>query len=101
VNGNEMDRANGQLGQQPQKTSKLWLWILIGIIGGIVLVVIGVIVYIFWGVKFNPNTYPYIPAPKNTVRSRSFPELAANIALDANETAVDYSVYRQTSGGLQ
>ena len=95
MNGNELDRASGQLGQQPQKTSKLWLWILIGIIVGIALVVISVIVYLFWNIRDQSSTYPYIFAPQNTIRSHSAGELMANLVMDINETADKYGAYRR------
>jgi flagellar basal body-associated protein FliL len=95
VNGNDLDRASGQLGQQPQKTSKMWLWILIGIVVGIVLVVIGVIFYLFWNNLNQSSTYPYIFAPQNTIRSHSAGELMANLVMDVNETADKYGAYRR------
>lgn len=95
MNGNDLDRASGQLGQPPQKKSRLWLWILIGIIAGIALVVIGVIVYLFWNIQNQSSTYPYIFAPHNTIRSHSAGELMANMVLDINETADKYGAYRR------
>lgn len=95
MNDKELDSANGQLGQPPQKKSRLWLWILIGIVVGIALVVISVIVYLFWNNLDQSSTYPYIVAPQNTIRSHSAGELMANLVLDVNETADKYGAYRR------
>lgn len=95
MNGNDLDRANGQLGQPPQKKGRLWLWILIGIVVGIALVVISVIVYLLWNNQNQSSTYPYIFAPQNTIRSHSAGELMANMVLDINETADKYGAYRR------
>ena len=100
MNGNELDRANGQLGQPPKKKKWLWLRILIGIILGILLALLVFIIYRWWDLKYNSSIYPYIPVPKNTVRSHSARELLANLVLDINETQTEYAVYRRPNGGL-
>jgi len=81
---------------QPDPKSKKVLWIIIGIIVSAV-VVIGAL--IFWYVRNNGSfsTYPYIPIPKNSLRSSSFSELFSNLLMDTNETAVEYSVFSRSN----
>lgn len=101
MNGKELDSANGRLGQQPQKKSRVWLWIILGIILGIALLVLGFIIYYWWDINYGPKSrYPYMIVPKNTVRSHSGGELLANLVLDMNDTANEYAVYKRPNGGL-
>jgi flagellar basal body-associated protein FliL len=88
---NKLDYANERLQQNNQANSKKKFWIIFGIIIGIIIIVI---IILFWLIRnlFNSSTYPYIPTPKNTIRSTSIQELLMNILLDANDDAVKYSV---------
>jgi flagellar basal body-associated protein FliL len=91
MNEQRLTRANETLQIQNKPKSKKLIWILIGIITGVIII----IAIIFWWFRISPygsNTYPYIPVPKHTARSTSLPELLGNLVLDANETSVDYSV---------
>ena len=103
MDNQKLIEANRALDQKSGFWSKNKLWMVIGIVTGVGLVVAVVLYYYLsstsgsnspfgWPGTENGETYPYIPAPKNTVRSTSFPELLMNVMQDANESAVDYSV---------
>lgn len=105
-----LDEANSGLGQGKSSKIKVWFWVMIGIIAGIALIVISVAVYLLFfsssggggsggGGGGLGSDYPYILKPRNTIGARSLPELLGAIALDANESAADYNVYKQTFGG--
>jgi len=86
-----MDKADAQLGQ-PKKKS-IMFWVILGMIVGAVVLIIGAIGLFFLFVVYERATYPYIPAPNNTLRSRTLPELFSNAMWDLSEEAVKYSVY--------
>lgn len=83
---------NLQMKKSSTSKSKRIIWLIIGIIVGIILVFLFLVFWVFKNHYNNPFTYPYIPVPKNTIRSTSFPELLGNVILDTNDTAVEYSV---------
>jgi hypothetical protein len=96
MNINKLDMANSKLQQQTEPIKRRYLWIIVGIIAGIIFIVV---VLLFWWLRGaltgsgpGGSTYPYIPVPKNIVRSTSIPELLGNFILDTNDTAIDYSV---------
>jgi flagellar basal body-associated protein FliL len=88
----KMDAANAQLAQQPKKKSILF-WVVIGIIIGVVVLIVGAFMLFFLFFAYERATYPYIPAPNHTLRSRSASELVSNAIWDMSEEAVKYSVY--------
>jgi hypothetical protein len=86
----QLNSAYERLELKATKRPKRLLWLVIGIIIGIIVVVMFILL---WAWRTDPiNSYPYIPVPKNTVRSTSVPELIGNVILDTNDTAVEYSV---------
>jgi len=91
VDANKISMAYNALQIQPKQKSNKKMCILIGIIVSIIVIVIFVFL---WWIRGNGSfsTYPYIPTPKNTIRSSSFSELLSNILLDTNESSPDYSV---------
>ena len=96
LNVRELERANSELQQQTKPPSRRFLWIIAGIVAGVIFIVV---VLLFWWLRQSitgsgpgGSTYPYIPVPKNIVRSTSIPELLGNFILDTNDTGIDYSV---------
>jgi len=87
----KLNDANMTLHQASGDRSNRILWIIIAIVVGVVFIV-AVVAFWWWKRSTGNGTYPYIPAPRNTIRSISLPDLLSNIILDVNETAVDYSV---------
>lgn len=87
----KISMAYNALQLQPKQKSKKKLWIVIGIVVSIIVIVIFVFL---WWIRDNGSfsTYPYIPTPKNTIRSNTYSELLSNILLDTNESSPDYSV---------
>jgi hypothetical protein len=104
-----LNEANSGLGQGKSSKIKVWFWVMISIIAGITLIVISVAVYLLFfsssgggsggGGGGLGSDYPYILKPRNTIGAGSLPELLGAIALDANESAADYNVYKQPFGG--
>ena len=88
----ELGYANTRLKQRDHRRSKPLFWIIIGIIFGIIIIVVIVLLWLMKSSVDNSSTYPYIPAPQNTIRSTSLNDLIANILLDTNESGVKYSV---------
>jgi flagellar basal body-associated protein FliL len=77
------------LQQKDAPRSRKYLWIIIGIIIGVVAILIMILLY---AAGKDASTYPYIPTPKHSARSTSFHDLISNILMDAGDTAVEYSV---------
>jgi len=73
---------------------KWLLWLIIGIVVTVVAIVITIVVVLIYNDRI--STYPYIPAPRNAMRSTSLSDLIQNLAMDANDTAVEYSVISRT-----
>ena len=81
------------LDQKGGDRSNRMLWIIIAIVVGVVFIVVAIAMWRWKGSYGNGGeTYPYIPTPRNTIRSISFPDLISNLILDINDTGVDYSV---------
>ena len=88
-----LDDAYNTLQVEEGRKSKRLFWLMLGVIFSIIFIVI---ILILWVVKNSidgSDSYPYIPAPRNTLSSTSAPELLMNIINDGNETAVKYSVF--------
>ena len=88
-------QANDALGQETPGPARKWLWILLAIVIGMV-VVIPVVLYILLDRGPGGSGYLYIPSPRNTLMTTSLSELPYNILMDANDTAVKYSVVSRT-----
>jgi hypothetical protein len=85
-----LNNANDTLEQSKMKPSKELIKLIIAAV--IVLSVITItLVYLILTVN-RQDTYPYIPNPKNTLRSTSKPELVMNLLHDLTDTATLYSV---------
>ena len=81
--------------QQSEPRRPKWLfWLLVGIVVAVIIIVITIIAILIHDGRI--STYPYIPTPKNTIRSTSTSALISNLLLDANDTAVEYSVISRT-----
>ena len=85
-----LQAANMALQQSEASRPKWLLWLIIGIVVSVIVIVITIVVIFIYNGKI--STYPYIPTPKNTIRSISGADLISNLLLDANDTAVEYSV---------
>ena len=111
MNRQRLHEANETLHQGDRTKSNRILWVIIGAVAGLGFI-LAVIAYYWFTTSSTgsespftnpgspmggspsggPDTYPYIPVPRNIVRSISLPELVANFMMDVNESAVDYSV---------
>jgi flagellar basal body-associated protein FliL len=87
----ELKSANNELQLNNNLGPKKSIWLIIGIIVTIVVIFILIIIW-FIRNSINDSTYPYIPPPKNTIKSTSIQELLMNILLDVNDVAPLYSV---------
>jgi hypothetical protein len=81
--------ANETLNQPNQTKPKKLCWLIISIVIASIVIIISILLYLAIH-KF--DTYPYIPVPRNTIRSTSIPEVISNMLLDFNETSPDYGV---------
>lgn len=88
--------ANETLDQKKPRGVKFILKIILIIILSVVVLFISLVgLYLLAGIIYNTYFYPYIAPPRNTVNSRSIPELVCNLITDTNDTATFYSVYKQ------
>ena len=89
---NELENAQEILMQNEKRRSKKLLWLIIGIILGIIITV-GSLLFLLIRLSSNgSDNYPYIPTPKHTIRSISGPDLITNLIMDTNEVAPLYSL---------
>jgi len=84
-----MEYANEMLQQGKMTRSRRLLWIIIGIVVGVILVIVA---YIALASLNRSSTYPYIRVPENTIRSSSLTETVTNVFIDVSDTATLYSV---------
>ena len=106
----EMDKASQELGTRKRSMTKTLVWIIVGIVAGVLVLLVGAVL-VFFLFFFNGSgsipagggdTYPYIFLPRNTIASRSLPELMLNVMMDLNETGgdgADYNVIRRSDIG--
>lgn len=90
----KLDEANNGLEQEAVARKKMMLRLTIGLIISILMMLLGLIFILVWyNSRPEPvSTYPYIPAPKNILRSRNRYELVQNMFLDLNDIGTLYSV---------
>ena len=84
----ELTKANETL-QQPDQQSKNLLWVFLGVAVGIVFIVLVIVILWYRGAitgegPGGSGSYPYIPAPKHTMRSTSIHELLSNLLLECS-----------------
>jgi 4-amino-4-deoxy-L-arabinose transferase-like glycosyltransferase len=92
IDPNRLDQAQTALQLENERKTDRNLKLLIGIIVGVVIIVVIILIWAWRNSSGGSSNYPYIPSPKNTIRSTSFSELMTNIIMDINETGVKYSV---------
>lgn len=89
---NRLKNAQNILMENEKRRSKKQLWLIIGIIVGIIIIVGSLLLWLIQSSSNGSNNYPYIPIPKHTIRTVSGPELLSNLILDVNDTAIKYSL---------
>lgn len=88
MNEENLNMANQALTQKGDKKIKRTILIILAIIIALIFIIL---MFILKN-RYNNSTYPYIPAPKHTLNTGSLSELFTSILMNADDTAIEYSV---------